>query len=125
MNTAKRLIILLFIFLVRFNLPCEAQKIASLEVTLNNEKSGIDVPVHVNLDPITQLPDSTLNLVEIQGSKRISVPYQIENKGQRVLFWIVKQTPGLPRHRLYELAKEAHIKVHGHITLVKDTGALT
>jgi len=120
MNKATRPIILLLILLVMFNARSNAQKIASLEVTLNNEKTGIDVPAHVNLDGITQLPDSTLNLVEVKGTSRVSVPYQIENKGQRNLYWIVKQTVGQPKKHVFELITQAPVAVKNHITLVKD-----
>lgn len=113
------------VFLAGFSLSGHAQKIATLEVNLNAENTGIDVPVHVNLDAITALPDSTLNLVELLSGKKLSTPYQIENKGQRVLYWLVKQSAATPRHRIFELVQEPHIKVHGHITLVKDSGYLT
>jgi hypothetical protein len=125
MSKATWAVILLSVLLMQFSLHSNAQKLASLDVTLNNENSGIDVPVHVNLDGITQLPDSILNLVEIKGSQKISIPYQIENKGQRVLYWIVKQTPGETKHRVFELQQAAPIKINNHITLAKDSGYLT
>jgi len=117
-------IILFLVFLMGFGLHSSAQKLASLEVMLNNESSGIDVPVHINLDGITQLPDSALSLVEVKGSVRTPVPYQLENKGERVLFWIVKQTPGTAKH-VFELIQAPPTKISNHITLVKDSGYLT
>ena len=125
MNRSKKLIIPLLIFLLLFCAQSYAQKIASLEVTLNKENTGIDVPVHINLDGITQLPDSTLSLFEIKGNNRVAVPYQIENKGQRVLYWIVKQTPGTAKYHVFELTRAAPLKTNNHITLVKDSGYLT
>lgn len=117
-------IVLFLVFLMGFGLRLSAQKLASLEVTLNKETSEIDVPVHINLDGITQLPDSVLSLVEVKGSTRIPVPYQVENKGERVMFWIVKQTPGAAKH-IFELIKAPPVKISNHITLVKDSGYLT
>jgi hypothetical protein len=117
-------IILFLAFLIGSGLRLSAQKLASLEVTLNNETSGIDVPVHINLDGITQLPDSTLSLVEVKGAMRVPVPYQVENKGERVLFWIVKQTQGTAKH-VFELIQASPAKISNHITLVKDSGYLT
>jgi hypothetical protein len=110
-----------------FSFKSYAQKIATLEVNLNKDDTNIDVPVRTNLDDITTIPDSSLSLVEIQGTKRTNVPYQIENKGQRIIYWLIKQPTGSIKHRVYELVKAKPVKVSDHIKLIKDTdkGTLT
>jgi hypothetical protein len=104
-----------------------AQTIATLEVSLNKDDTNIDVPVRTNLDDITAIPDSSLALIEILGAKRINIPYQIENKGQRVMYWLIKQSLGSAKHRIYELIKATPAKVSDHIRLIKDNdkGILT
>ncbi len=101
-----------------------AQKIATLTVNMDNNTAGIAVPVHVNLDAITAVPDSSLSLVEVQGSIRKPVAYQIQNKGQRVLFWLIDGLAA-PGKRTYELVKGLPMQMPDHIQLVKDSGYLT
>lgn len=113
--------------MMKFAFTSNAQKIATLEVNLNKDDTNIDVPVQTALDNITSVSDSLLSLVEIQGTKRIPVAYQIENKGSRMLYWIIKQPAGSAKRRVFELAKGAPLKVADHIKLVKDVnnGTLT
>ena len=47
-----------------------AQPLARFEVKLKNEQQELVIPAKVNLDAITFLPDSVLQLVEIQGKKQ-------------------------------------------------------
>ncbi|HET9486023.1 MAG TPA: hypothetical protein VFO54_01240, partial [Chryseosolibacter sp.] len=61
-----------------------AQKLATLGVNLDQPSAGLEVPVHVSLDPITHLPDSVLDLVEVRGSQRTPVPFQIEGTSNRI-----------------------------------------
>jgi hypothetical protein len=127
MNKLNKVFVLSLVILVKFSFQLHAQKIASLEVNLHKDDTGIDVPVHANLDDITTLPDSVISLFEIKGTQRIPVAYQIENKGQRVLYWLIKQPAGSAKHRVYELTKGTPIEVADHIKLVKDVnkGTLT
>ena len=55
------------------------QKIATLEIELATGAQGLDVPVQTDLDAITFLSDTLLYLVEVQGSKRVPVKFQIES----------------------------------------------
>jgi hypothetical protein len=127
MNKLNKAIVLTLLIMMKFAFTSNAQKIATLEVNLNKDDTNIDVPVQTALDNITSISDSLLSLVEIQGTKRIPVAYQIENKGSRILYWIIKQPAGAAKHRVFELAKGAPVKVTDHIKLVKDTnkGTLT
>lgn len=96
-----------FIFLICIILGrnSDAQKIATLEVDLAKPTNGLRVPTLVNLDPITFLSDTALSLVEVQGSKRTPVPFQIESSGTRTLYWMVNSENDKLNKRVYELIK--------------------
>ena len=97
-------ILLIFICIILY-VPGIAQKIATLEVELTAPTHGLYVPAQLKLDGITFLSDTVLNLVEIQGNKRIPVSFQIENTGSRVLHWMVNSENDKSRRRIYELVK--------------------
>ncbi|RYG47621.1 MAG: hypothetical protein EOO01_14595, partial [Chitinophagaceae bacterium] len=101
-----------------------AQKIATLEVVQKKDNQALDVPLSVQLDKITFLPDSQIRLVEIKNNKRIPVAYQIENKSQRILYWILKQDKNIASKRIFELEKGAPLKINDHIKTVTKDGAL-
>src|SRR3989337_156148 len=89
---------------ILISMPCLAQKIATLEVNLKSETPGLDIPVHVTLDPITHLSGADLSLVEIQGNKSVPVIFQVEHGQQRKLTWLVNAK--VKKH-VYELIKDA------------------
>lgn len=66
-----------------------AQTIATFNATLDNISNAIDVPASINLDEVTFVADSSLALFEVQGKKRISIPFQIKNEGHRVMYWSI------------------------------------
>ena len=80
------------------------QRIATLEVNMNRETASLDIPVHVNLDGITMLADSSLVLYEISGNKRTAVPFQVEQKGTRILYWMVHPSSNGKDKKTFELA---------------------
>lgn len=83
-----------------------SQKIATLEVNLTKQTFGLEIPVSINLNDITHIPDSLLNLYEIKGEKRIATPFQIEQGYPRKLYWIVEtKEMSIGRH-LFELVQE-------------------
>ncbi|MDB5231904.1 MAG: hypothetical protein JWN76_2709 [Chitinophagaceae bacterium] len=100
-----------------------AQKIATVEVDLAKDMAGLDIPVHINLDAISFLPDSSIAMVEVQGNNRIPVLYQIENKGQRILYWIISNSTG--KKRVFELTKGRPYQITEHITSTAENGFLT
>ncbi len=103
--------------------PMRAQQLATLEVSLDYPSAGILVPVHVTLDAITTAPDSLLTLVEIQGRKKVPVPFQVETGTARTLTWLVPDTRG--KH-VYALTKTEHPSaVPSGVQAVKQDGALT
>jgi hypothetical protein len=105
-------------------LPSHAQTIATLEVSLNEGTgNGLEIPVHVMLDPLTKLPDSVLSLVEVQGKKKLAVPFQVEENRDRKLTWLV---PDDKTRRVYELVKgKADYDDTPFITAVKQNGSVT
>ena len=66
------------------------QRIATLVVEPKTSETGLLIPVHVSLDGITMPPDSLLQLVEVSGSNRIPVPYQVSWNSERNLYWIIE-----------------------------------
>jgi hypothetical protein len=98
-----------FLFVMIMNLltvGIYSQKIASLEVRLSQPAFGIYIPVSVDLDDITFVPDSVLNLYEIKGKSRIAVPFQIEQGEQRRLHWMISSGKEANEKHLYELVRE-------------------
>lgn len=83
-----------------------AQKIATLEVALDKAAAGLEIPVKVSLDEITLLPDSIISLVEVRGTARTPVPFQIEAGNPRILHWVVVPSAGKAGvKQIYELVK--------------------
>jgi len=101
-----------------------AQRIATMEVIQQKQNQSLDIPVSIQLDKITYLPDSVISLVEVKNNKRIPVAYQIENKGQRTLYWMMKQDNGVAAKRIFELEKGVPLKIADHIKTVTKDGAL-
>jgi len=81
-----------------------SQKIATLEVPLTSSDSGLEMPASINLDGITQLDALSLKLVEIDGGKKIPIPFQISGDPRR-LSWLVKPAIGNQKKRVYQLIK--------------------
>jgi len=100
------------------------QRIASLEVDLSKPASGLQVPARVDLDAITSLADSVIGLVEVQGTKRIPVPFQIENREGRTLYWMVNADNDKTKKRIYELIKGTPAKSTQLIQATTKDGAL-
>ena len=102
-----------------------AQKIATLEVKLQNNQTDLEIPVRINLDAITLLPDSVLQLVEVMGKSHTPVAYQIEFDEQRNLYWILKPQAGNNRSRIFELVRNKPVQNAAQIKAVAADGFLT
>ncbi|MGE5419232.1 MAG: PmoA family protein [Chloroflexota bacterium] len=76
-------------FFLCLTIAVNAQKIATLEVTLDKPAGGLEIPVRISLDEATLLPDSVISLTEVKGSSRVPVSFQIEAGNPRMLHWIV------------------------------------
>jgi len=75
------------------NFPA-VQKIATLKVLLPVPANGLAIPAAVDLDPITFLNDSALDLLQEQGDKFIPVPFQTGQESRRTLRWLVPASAG-------------------------------
>jgi hypothetical protein len=100
----------------------QAQKIAELKVPLSASVPGIEIPLSINLDEITLLPDSTIALVEVSKGKRTAVPFQIENKGTRLLHWMVQ--PDGSKQKIYELVKQKPQAFDAQVAISRSEGTL-
>ena len=84
-------------------LNASSQTIAKFDIELKSPLNGLALPAMLNLDGISFLPDSALSLMEVLGSTRVAVPFQIKQDEQRILYWQVKDN-GQKKHR-YELIR--------------------
>lgn len=102
-----------------------AQRIATLEVRPQSNNTGLQIPVQVNLDAITLLPDSMLQLVEIKGKSKVPVAYQVEFNGQRILHWIIESQSNNNKPGIFELIKGKPLQNEALIKTVTADGFLT
>lgn len=79
-----------------------SQVIANL--TVHDVKNQIGIPINVDLDNLTYLPDSLINLVMVDHGRKISVPFQIEHGQSRKIWWMVRKE-GNSRDLKFELLK--------------------
>ncbi|MEJ7911537.1 MAG: PmoA family protein [Chitinophagaceae bacterium] len=113
----------LAVFLLLLCSPMVAQRIATMEIKLPAGGNGLSIPVEVNLDAITFLPDSVLQLVEVTQNKRVQLPYQISTSSHRVLHWLI--APGKAGGRLFELVKGAPMLAPAVVQLQDAAGSIT
>lgn len=91
------------LLLLMFTFASQAQRIATLQVTTSG-KEKLNIPMQVNLDALTYIADSSLQLLEVINGKKSSIPFQVEATGSnRTLHWIV--TPATKPVRTFELVK--------------------
>lgn len=119
MNRFKLLVLALFLAG-----SASAQKVATFEVELDKPTSGLSVPASVNLDDVTFISDSTLSLVEINGSTETSVPFQIQQGEHRILTWNVNTAGNTKKKRTYRLIQAAPAKFN-QVAAKDGDGALT
>ncbi|MGI8582735.1 MAG: PmoA family protein [Chitinophagaceae bacterium] len=117
----KRIVFILLFYSLGW-LKANSQLLATLEVNLNNSNK-LAVPVKVDLDAITLLPDSVLQLIELNGKTKTAIPYQVEYNDKRILNWIITQTTNTKRS--FQLIKGVPYKNSGHIKALADNGFLT
>ena len=112
-----------FILLSFLHLSLHSQRIATLEVNVKPSSVFSEFPVHVNLDALTMVADSSLTLYEIDGKGKSAVPFQIDHQHSRVLYWMVDPATGKSK-RFYELATGREIPSGKNIQLKKTNGQL-
>jgi hypothetical protein len=115
---------LLLLFIVYASKICYAQKIVSLEVELLKPTNGLTIPASVNLDQFSFLADSVITLVEVNGSKRTAVPFQITQGKNRILHWLVNPGNNGDKKRMFELVKGKPLTFE-QIAAIRKDGSLT
>lgn len=118
----KKKLALVLLSIVFISGYVSSQVLATLEVNLK-DNGKLSVPVKVDLDAITLLPDSVLQLVELTGTIKTSIPYQVEYNDRRILNWIIPQTKSTKR--IFQLSKGVPFKSTNHIKAVAVNGFLT
>lgn len=119
MNRIKFLAIALFL-----GATVSAQRVATFEVNLGKPTNGLTIPASVNLDDVTFLSDSTLSLVEVNGTTETNIPFQIQQGGHRILTWNISTAKNKNTKRTYRLVKKAPGKFN-EVVVKDEDGALT
>ena len=112
------------VFVLIWSLTVQGQKIATIEVDLSKPMKGLTIPASIDLDAITFLPDSELSLQEVQGSRRVPAPFQVDNKSRRELNWLVNTDDDRINKRIYELTKVTHSEKLSEVEASFKDGAL-
>jgi len=82
-----------------------------------------NVPVSINLDEVTFLPDTAISLFEVENNHKTPVPFQIENGEHRILNWIIRKGNDQQNNYVFELVKGFPEKSE-EIKAIKDNGKL-
>ena len=99
--------ILFLAFFIGISGAACAHPITRWEIQLPAGPGSLDLPVSVDLTPVTSVPDSLLSLGELTGGKTTPVPFQLQQNTHRWLHWIVRHTNGnqQPEKHIFELSK--------------------
>lgn len=103
-----------------FALTVYAQRIAKLEVSTSG-KEKLNIPMHIDLDALTHVPDSSLRLVEMRKGKSTDIAFQIEATGNgRILHWILSPAP--TTKRIFELIQSPNrVKTSSPLVQIKES----
>jgi hypothetical protein len=116
--------VLIILLLVIGPIISFAQKLATFEAELSKSINVLETPTSVNLDHVSFVPDSLLTLVEITGTKRTPVPFQITQGKHRMIHWMIHPANDGGKKRVFELVKGSPSTFDQMKTVMKD-GALT
>lgn len=101
-----------------------AQKIATFEIRLPVAANGLDIPVSVDLDAITFVHDSSLQLLEVNNNTTRPVPFQVQQGDHRMLEWMITPRKTRAGKRTYQLVKGA-ASSFSPVTATAADGAVT
>lgn len=122
----KRKTTLFFVLALLMISESLAQKIATLKIELANPAVDIPVTTRVELDPITKLSDSEIDLVLVEKAKRTSVPFQVYTEGTRYLTWMIQSTDKKRRSFTFELIPSKKTSASfSTVASIKENGSLT
>ncbi len=102
-----------------------AQKIATLEVELNKNSSELEVPIKTDLNAITFLADTSLNLFKVDGDKKSPVAFQIEDSEQRTLHWLINPNESHGSKQVFELIRGKPEQKQNSVRAKAENGLLT
>ncbi len=119
----KKRIVFILLFHLAISLYAGSQILATLEAVLKNSNNPVSLPVKVNLDEITVLPDSVLQLIEVTGKTKTTIPYQIEYNDRRILHWIITKSSNTKR--VFQLIKGKPYQHSDHLKALAENGFMT
>lgn len=117
-------ILALALSLMMMSIHAGAQRIARFEVQVGTRQVPLELPVHVSLDGVTDLPDSVLQLVEVTKGLQRKVDCQIELNGNRMLYWIIDPMENQQKTRVYELIRSNSREPSSVVGLKDENGHL-
>src|SRR5690554_8046491 len=95
-----------------------SQEIASFEISVPEGHSAF--PVGLDLDEITHLADTLLDLVEVVNGQHYPVNHQIEKEGGRRLVWMLQ--PGVSQREFTLIERASTLQKPVINTTKKDGG---
>jgi hypothetical protein len=104
----KQFIVLFIVSL--FSLNIYPQKVATIEVELDKPLYGLSLPVTINLDNVTYLSDTIINLYKIRDKTRTAIPFQIEPGNPRMLTWMLTSGTNPNEKQIYEIVNEKPVQ---------------
>ncbi|WP_346237260.1 PmoA family protein [Niabella insulamsoli] len=101
----------------------KAQLVATLTATTSGAEK-FNTPMQLDLNAITHIADSSLQLFETTGGKRMAIPFQIEAMGNtRILHWLI--TPSPEKNRVFEIIRSTTGSALPSIGIDEQGGAFT
>ncbi len=116
-------IILGFIFGLHICPLLLAQEIATIEVDLKNIQLTYGLPISADLNSITHLADSLLEMVEVVDGEERIVPFQIEKEGPRNLVWILDARK-TTNNRIFKVIERKSNMQDAFLTSVVEDGGI-
>ncbi|MCC5936844.1 MAG: PmoA family protein [Lunatimonas sp.] len=101
----------------------KAQRIATLKIDLE-ENPEFAFPVSVDLDEITHLADTLLQLVELSQGNPQPIAYQIHRDEGRRLYWMVAPSQSGATQRTYELQRKKDRVPASSLSIAMDEKAI-
>lgn len=99
------------------------QRLATLEIELI-ESPKFAFPISVDLDEITHLADSSIQLMEVVQGQAKALPFQIHNKDGRRLYWMVSSMGNKGNKRIFEVHKNQRVNHSPLLAIAMDDAAI-
>lgn len=99
------------------------QRLATLEIE-SKESPKFAFPLSVDLDQITHLADSSIQLMEVVDGQANTIPFQIQNQGGRKLYWMVSASGGNSNKRVFEVHQNQKVSQSPFLAIAMDDDAI-